>query len=141
MWYNSTGKLRYSNNGWLVIDTHPSIVYYYFRWCEKLTWKKMSTPYHGAHITVIAGKYYKNISKHPNWGKYNNQNINFSYSGEITYIKQQDGIYYWLPVKCDALKKIRLELGLTEYNTMPYHLTVAFYSFNNNNNNNKNEKY
>jgi len=75
---------------------------------------------HGAHITVIAGKYEHPKNKH-HWDKYNNQKIRFDYD---PYIKTNDE-YFWMEVKCPKIEKIREELGLTPRITIPWHLTVG----------------
>lgn len=124
--FNATGILKYSNSGWLIIETSNSIVNYYKWWVEKLKWIKASTPYYGAHITVIAGKYTPGITQHYNWGKYHGQKITFKYSNEITFEKQQDGIYFWLPIECEQASRIRQELDLSPLPKFPFHLTVAF---------------
>lgn len=124
MWYSAKGKLRY-NNDWIILECPQNIVNYYAWWVNRLTWKKGSTPYHGAHVTVVAGKYQK-VTHHPNWKKHQNLVVDFEYSNIIEYAKQDDGTYYWLPVRCPILEDIRLELGLDRKPKWQYHLTCYF---------------
>lgn len=126
-YYNSVGKLKYSSNGWLIIEVSQSICEYYKWWVQRLTWRKVSTPYYGAHITCVAGLYTPGIAKHPKWYKYQGKSIFFQYSNEITFQKQKDGTYYWLPVICNEVGIIRTELGLPPNLRHPLHLTIAYY--------------
>lgn len=123
-WYKSTGRLHYDDK-WLVLRCSNSITAYYGYWCQKLTWKKGSTPFFQAHVTCVAGKY-QDVSHHPNWGKYQNLVVDFEYSNIIEYNKQDDGTYYWLPVRCPFLENVRLELGLDRKPKWQYHLTCYF---------------
>lgn len=126
-WFEATGTLKYSND-WLILDCGRSIGMYYNWWVQRLIWKKATTPLHGFHVTVVAGKYTK-VSNHVNWGKYQNTKIRYEYSNKIEFEKQKDGTYYWLPIRCEALKRIRVELGLDPFPKWPYHLTVAYVNY------------
>jgi hypothetical protein len=77
---------------------------------------------HGAHITVIAGKYEKPNEEHePFWNKYQDENVDFSYSPEIN----SNGEYFWAPVECKRIEDIRVELGLPPKIIYPWHLTIG----------------
>jgi hypothetical protein len=36
-----------------------------------------------------------------------------------------NGIYFWIPVECRAVRKIRLELGLTAEPPVPLHMSIG----------------
>lgn len=123
-WYNAVGTLRYCpNSGWVVLDTPNSIVRYYANWVRKLTWKNGSMPMHGAHVTIVNGKV-SDVRKSPYWAFRQGAKINFEYSNVI---KTNDE-YYWLPIRCERLKEIRQELGLTPFPKWEYHITCFFIS-------------
>lgn len=119
-WYSAIGTLNYDNK-WLVLNGPNSIAWYYSRMVEKLIWKKVSTPLHGLHVTVVAGKY-QDVTSHSLWEKRQGQKVLFEYSSVI----YTDGSYFWLKVKCDELNNIRRELGLSDEPFHPYHATVAY---------------
>jgi hypothetical protein len=77
---------------------------------------------HGPHISVIAGKY-ETITDgfKPLWNKYQDCQINFQYCEEV----ENDGEYFWLPVKCEQIENIREELGLPRITPIPWHLTIG----------------
>jgi hypothetical protein len=64
------------------------------------------------------------------WGKYENQEISFDYSGVV----REGVVYFWLDVYCRDLEDIRAELGLSvssEITRPPdsfkqcFHMTIA----------------
>ena len=119
--YSAEGSLNYKAGGWLVVDTSMSICAYYRGVVSWLTGKKATLPLHGAHITVIAGKY-NDVTAHPSWRKYQGEKVVFYYDGVI---KEDDG-YYWIMVTCPRLAEIRAELGLSPEPFWPYHLTCCY---------------
>lgn len=129
-WYPAKGKVVYKPDSWIILEVNPSIVTYYNYWSRKLSGKVLSTSFHKPHVTLCNGNFdWK--KNHPNWNKFNNQIINFEYSNLIEFERQIDGktgnenLYFWVAVKCEKLKEIRLSLGLSEYPKWPYHLTVG----------------
>jgi len=116
----SIGKLHYYTK-WLILLVDDEIAKYYqhiiYLWDRRL---KLNHPMHGAHITIIAGKY-EDVSNHPNWKKYHNHKIEFEYSVDIG----TNGCYFWLPVKCKQFEDIRVELGLSPTIPYPWHLTIG----------------
>ncbi len=120
-WYNTTGKLRYTDSGWLVLDIDNSIVKYYAYWCQKFIWRKGSFSFHGPHSTVINGKA-EDYRKSPRWKIHQGALINFQYSNII----KTDDHYYWLSVKSERLKEIRQELGASPYPKWEYHITCLY---------------
>ncbi len=121
-YYQAIGRLVYQNDGWIILYAPNSIVRYYSWWVQRLTWKKGSTPLHGAHCTVVAGKY-EDVRKHPNWKKWDGAKVPFEYSSTIY---DDDQHYYWLRVKCPFLSKLRQELGLKPYPKWLFHLTTTY---------------
>jgi len=117
--HTATGKVRYKND-WVVIDCPFDIVYYYNRVCNWMLHKqnKITWPLHGAHITVVAGKYTK-VKK--NWGYRADETVKFNY-GTLT----NNDNYFWLVVDCPEASEIREKLGLSPEPKWPYHLTVGY---------------
>lgn len=125
--YFAEGVVRYKGD-WIIVDCPHSVVNYYKWWVEKFIWKKLSTSYHGSHITVLAGKHEQGLNKHPLWGKYEGKIVEFKYHSHI-YTDHNwffKGQYFWLRVECPFLAKIRTELGLKPNLKWPYHLTVGY---------------
>ena len=125
-YYTAHGIVRYKND-WIILECPPSIVNYYKWWIEKFVWKKISTPLYGAHVTVLAGKHEKGLSKHPLWNKHQGQRVEFKYESKI-YTDHEwffKGKYFWLRVECPLLNQIRLELGLRPEPYHPLHLTIG----------------
>lgn len=118
--YKCKGTLYYYPK-WLIIIIDGDIAEYYRR-LVYLSNKRLNLqhPKHGAHITVISGKY-EDVSKHSCWNKYERKEIEFNYSIDIG----TDGRYYWLPVECQRIEEIRIELGLPPKIPIPWHLTIG----------------
>lgn len=130
--YKATGKIRHGKHhsqggdGWVVLDCPKDIVYYYNKVLNWMLWtnKQITTPLHGSHITVIAGKYQKVDEKL--WGYRDGEEIEFRY-GAIQDSGNENGSerYYWLPVVCEDARDIRLHYGLAPTPKFQYHLTVG----------------
>lgn len=125
--YTAKGVIRYKGD-WIIVECPMDIVLYYKFWVEKFLWKKISTSYHKPHITVLAGKHEQGLNKHPLWGKYQGEVVEFSYYSQIFTDRPWffQGQYFWLRVECPRLAEIRTELGLKPYLKFPYHLTVGY---------------
>ena len=130
--FSAVGKIRHSRHqnkggdGWIVIDCPKDIVYYYNKVVNWLLWtdKSITTPLHGSHITVVAGKYTE--VDETLWGYRDGDDIEFQYgalqnSGKENTVER----YYWLPVKCDEARDIRLHYGLSPTPKFQYHLTIG----------------
>jgi hypothetical protein len=119
--FTGTGKLVYYPSWWLIVYADDQIGEYYrhliFREHPSLV---LNPPKHGAHITVIAGKYDIPLRKEF-WNKYHENEIEFGYFSDIG----TDGQYYWLPVECSKIEDIRSELGLPSKSPIPWHLTIG----------------
>lgn len=126
--YKAFGTIRYKND-WVVMEAPYSIGIYYMKWVERLTWKKATSPYHGFHTTIVAGKYNK-VSNHKNWGKYDGIKVQFDYNGVIWYEKQRHdnefATYYWIECSSPIFIDIRKSLDLSAYPRFPFHITCAF---------------
>jgi len=127
--YSGKGKVRYSQphsdggSGWILIDCPGSITFYYnriLRWL--LHTHKISLPLHGAHITVVAGKYTTIDTNKHKWNWRDTEWVTFHYGS----LQTNDEGYYWLPVYCKAAEEIRLHYGLTPTPKFQYHLTVGY---------------
>lgn len=126
IWYPSKGRVVYNPDGWIVLEVSNSICEYYRRWAEKLTWTKITGSLHESHVSILNGKF-TDKRNHRNWQKFHNKIVDFEYSNCIEFEKQQGSsqVYYWIPVKCPFLTKIRESLDLDPYPFWPYHLTVG----------------
>ena len=125
--YVANGTLRYKGD-WIVVEAPYDVVNYYKWWVEKHLGKKISTSYHKPHITVLAGKHERGLSKHPLWAKHDGKHVVFEYSTRIhtdaPWFSQ--GQYFWLQVKCPFLAQVRTELGLAPTLKWPLHLTIGY---------------
>lgn len=115
------GKLLYYPNWWLVVKVNEDVCRYYRKLIHFYNKPlRLNPAKHGAHITIIAGKYEK-----PKfecfWNKYQNERINFRYNPEI----KNNGEYYWMEVECERIEDIREEMGLNKKIIYPWHLTVG----------------
>lgn len=116
--FRSTGILRYSPNLWLVVDVDQGMADFY-RWLIT-RYIPINRQKYPAHISVVRREKPTNIEV---WNKYEGHEIEFEYSPEVTH----DETYYWLDVKCDRLKEIRMELGLPACTTWrnQFHITIG----------------
>lgn len=119
--YFAKGIVRYKND-WIIIEAPHSVVNYYKWWVEKLSWKKISTSYHGSHITVLAGKHEKARDKR-RWGEWDGREVTFKYFSTI--YGDAHG-YYWLRINCPEIPIIRKSLGLEPLPKWPPHLTIGY---------------
>lgn len=124
--YWSNGKIKYNKN-WVILQISQSIPNYYKFWVEKFTGRKISTSYHGGHVSIIAGKY-EDCTKHSLWNKYDGRVIPFEYESKI-YTDNNCfilGKYYWLRINCPLLSQIRREFGLKPTPFHPFHITIGY---------------
>jgi hypothetical protein len=126
---SSVGTLRYSPQGlgnaskwWLVIDCDPEIGKYYrhLYYLSNFKTQKIQRPAWEAHITVVRDELPPNEN---NWGKLNGSKIEFYYSP----LPEGDGLFLWLPVRCESALNLREELGLDRNPLYPLHLTFGNY--------------
>lgn len=125
--YTTKGVIRYKGD-WIIVECPHDVVNYYRFWVQKFLGKKISTSYHKPHITVLAGKHERGLSKHPLWGKYEGKVVEFKYYSHI-YTDHEwftRGKYFWLRVECPFLEMLRLQLGLKPQLRWPLHLTVGY---------------
>lgn len=118
--FKSKGKYQYYTR-WLIVQCCPELSRYYRTLIHfhsrSIT---LNTPLHESHITVIAGKY-ETVTNQEAWKKYDGQEVVFEYDTEIC----NDGVYFWLPVRCSAFENVRIELGLSATIPIPWHLTIG----------------
>lgn len=126
--YQFIGQVKYKDDGWVIIECPLSVVNYYRWWVEKFIWKKTSTSYHKPHITIVAGKYDKGLTTHPNWRKFDNQKVEVFYEPKIHTDNEWFflGTYFWLRVQCPKIKEIRNSLGLNDAPFHFPHLTICY---------------
>lgn len=125
---SSVGILRYSvlpnGDSKLVVEVDPDIA----RLSRALAprYLNLGGTRFAPHISVIR---HEVVSGHPAWRKHEGETVGFEY-GSYVY---DDGLYYWLRVRSDALIDLRLELGLaahSRYSRPPdgtrwFHITVG----------------
>ncbi len=73
-----------------------------------------------AHVTIVR---YEDIADKIIWGEYDGEQVEIHYNNNI----KNDGVYYWLDVQCERLRKIREELGLDPYPPWRnrFHITIG----------------
>lgn len=118
------GTLRYYADEWKVnVAIEDDLVELYRSLIPKhIHLNKTKFP---PHITVVRNE---EIPNKEAWGKYNGLEIWFKYS----FVSSGE-VYWWLPVYCKKLTKIRKELGLppsSEFTRPPnnrecFHLTIG----------------
>lgn len=122
--FKSEGTLHYGSTK-LIVRVDPGISYFYKSLIPKSI--DVNPQKYKPHISVVRNETPVNME---NWGKYENQKIEFSYSNQI-YNGQ---VYWWLNAFSIELEKIRVELGLSieEHYTQPpdgfnkcFHITLA----------------
>jgi len=119
--FSGSGNLLYYPTWWLIAKVEGDICKYY-RTLVKFYNRslKLNPPKHGAHITIIAGKYEKPSNENL-WNKYQGDRIEFEYDPFITIDRE----YFWVEVKCKRIEDIREELGLPRTIIHPWHLTIG----------------
>lgn len=133
--YNPTRKGLKNNASCCVIEVDQGIIDYY----RKLTNDKygfdLLKPSWSAHISVVQGLIDQTSDLYKeHWLKYDNLEVELEYqiyprySGDTTDVGNGDHGWFWfLDVKCDLMKEIRIELGLVT-NFSP-HLTIGKRSY------------
>ena len=119
--FRSKAKLAYYPSWWLIAYADDELCKYYRSLINREHRSiKLNPPRHGAHITIIAGKYEEPANKEP-WGRYQDEVIEFQYEPEV----KTNGEYFWLTVSCPRFEQIRTELELNPTIPIPWHLTVG----------------
>jgi hypothetical protein len=122
----SIGKIIYSPNShlgspnkWAILAADDEISKYYRHLYSK------EYPHKPKLIRTIWGSHVSWLrSEHINpklWGIDNNKLIEFEYTGGV----QDNGVFFWLSVKCDHLLNLREQYGLPRYPKHGLHLTIA----------------
>ncbi len=122
--FKSEGILHYGSTK-LIVKVDPGIAYFYRSLIPKSIY--IDPQKYKPHISVVRNETPANME---NWGKYENQKIEFSYGNQI-YNGQ---VYWWINAFSTQLEEIRIELGLSisEYYTQPpdgfnkcFHITLG----------------
>lgn len=121
--FNGGGHLLYYPSWWLIVKVDEDVCRYYRNLIHYHNRPlRLNPSKHGAHITVIAGKYEKPDREHEYlWNRYQGQKVSFTYDPTI----QTNGDYFWMTVECKKIEEIRAEMGLTPKILHPWHLTVG----------------
>lgn len=117
----SVGILRYGKTRWYaVLDCCSELGRLYRSLHHDYVFKtrKIQDTFFGSHITVIREE--EPLNKEL-WGKYNGEEVVFSY----TPLANCNRYYHWIPVICPRLDEIRAELGLRNPPEFPYHMTFG----------------
>ena len=122
--FRTKAQLIYHDT-WLMAYADDEICDYYrklaFMYSPTL---RLNQPKHGAHITIISGRWETPPRKDMYWRKYDKIWVEIEYSLEV----QNNELYYWLPVYCKMFEEIRVELGLAANNgelVIPAHMTIG----------------
>jgi hypothetical protein len=130
-YYECTGIVNYCDkDAWVTIDCPDSVVNYYKSVIEWLIGKKLSTPYHGGHLTCLPAKHNGDFRQHIFWKKHHDEKVLVKYS-PIIYTDKEFGPnrYFWLKCQCDMIGIIRQEFGLNPSLLWPIHLTCAYLGY------------
>lgn len=121
--FSGIGTLRYAGgntNKWLVLDVDQGISDFYRAMVPKSQFIRPQM--YPAHITVVRlGR--EEIEDYEFWGKYDGEQVPFTYSNEI----KQAGPYYFLDAWSPRLEEIRTELGLPNIRSgySAFHITIG----------------
>lgn len=128
MLYKTLGILRHSRNlpgqdhWWLVVDCDIEIIRYY-RWLsERELGRKINTPKHGAHVTVINGT--EPLKNKEQWGKFNGEKVELEV-GKIYTLPPVEKQLFCLEIKCPKLVEARQFFGLES--EFPFHMTIGWF--------------
>lgn len=122
--FKSEGTIHYGSTK-LIVKVDPGISYFYKSLIPKYI--NIDPQKYRPHISVVRNETPINME---NWGKYENEKVEFSYSNEI----HNGQVYWWLNAFSIELEKIRVELGLSikEHYTQPpdgfikcFHITLG----------------
>tara|TARA_Y100000310_G_C20270069_1_gene617589 strand:+ start:94 stop:501 length:408 start_codon:yes stop_codon:yes gene_type:complete len=103
--FSCVGTLRYAGENWAVLDIDQGICNFYRAMIPKSQFVRPQM--YKAHITVVRlGR--EKISNIEAWGKYEGEQVPFTYSNEI----KKCNPYYCLDAWSPRLEEIRVELGL-----------------------------
>ena len=121
MWHKAIGYLSYSIEDIgpkLVLNTDQGIADFYRSIVPKYI--NVNKPRYSAHISIVRKEPKVDMKL---WGTKEGQPVEFEYFNELDW----DELYIWLPIRSEAIKEIRKELGLAEYPWWinGYHLTVG----------------
>lgn len=113
-WFTSHGRLAFSilDNGLskLIIEADQGIVDYYFSMIPKYV-RNLNRPRYRAHISVIRNERVTNQQALQKLSREINRSaISFEYCNTIYHTD----LYYWLDIRCPALREIRKSVGLPE---------------------------
>lgn len=119
-WIQGQGRLKYGQGNRLVVNVDPELTRFYRSLIPKHI--SFNIPKYYPHITVVRGKWEAPLLTNK-WMKRENEIVYFEYSPNIQF----GGLYIWLPIRSEAIGKLRQELGLNEYfwKFKEYHLTIA----------------
>jgi hypothetical protein len=118
--FSCTGTLRYAGDNWAVLDVDQGMCDFYRNMIPKANFVRPQM--YPAHITVVRlGR--EEISNPEFWGKYEGEQVSFTYTNEIKKCPP----YYCMSVQSPRLEEIRTELGLPPVRSgyEAFHITLG----------------
>jgi len=106
-------------NWWMILKTDEGIIDYYKYWLKTKYDIRFEKTIWGSHISVNRGF---TPPKKELWGKYEGEEIEFSYSNRIYLVNQ---IFFCIDAYSARLEEIRLEMGLMKQPNHGFHITVG----------------
>jgi hypothetical protein len=103
---------------WLILEYDAAILDRWREVAEKRHRIRLSYPRWGAHISIVSGEIPARRSR---WGWRNGEEIEFEYRPVV----ETDGVFYWIPARCEALLGIRESLGLPRIPRHSLHMTLG----------------
>ena len=111
-------NLQTEHSWWATMDCDEGLRLFYSWLIQRNAFQLPQKPLWGAHISIVRGEVAPNKEY---WRKYENKKIAFEYDNNI----KTNGLYWWLPIKCDFIGDLREELGLPRTPPQELHLTIG----------------
>ena len=103
---------------WLVLEYDSALLDHWRERVESEFGIRLSYPRWGPHISIVSGEAPRRRSR---WGERDGERVAFEYVPRV----ETDGVFYWLPVRCDDALDIRAELGLRRIPRRALHMTLG----------------
>ncbi len=127
--YALTGHIKYDptvesgnrtmfNPWWVIVTFSGDIAQMYTWFVMRRTGVRLQTPAWGAHISVVRGEEPADSGL---WKKYDGAPVEVLIDPDV----RTNGKHWWLRVHCEALKDMRVEMGLPREGTFNLHLTIG----------------
>lgn len=127
------GDMKRRTNGWCVVEVDREITRYFRWWLQYQKHIHLDFPSWDAHISIVRGDGGDRVQPQFQslWKKYHGKRIQFEYDhvGDFKITRSglstspDNGLYYFVEVRCPIIDNIRQELGLRT--GWKYHLTFG----------------